>query len=761
MEKIHLMTMAVMTICALAGFALRAAPALTNLAQSEGVAYVLVDDAGETRPFKAADKRGRYLVDGRKRTGSLATRKAPNTAKALRIRFDLLTPVSIEKVVVTRKYPQKSHQRIDRIRIRTGHAPDALRVVKDMPNPDPVFETVKRMDLEVPVDCRGRYLQVDLMQEAHPGHARIAIMEVQLLGPRADHDRILVALARKEGSKTTAVPRKKGPLWLERQLPVNVFQEDKPVVFQAHWSAPEAGSLKATWQVRDFCGNTVVKKEHRQELAAPGPVTFPVSLDSLNRGYYELDIEAGLAGASGDNAHTRVSFGVWPLRRSTARHALSEERRFGIKMWTRNWFQAYEAMGACSQMGLNWTRELFTRPLDVLEALGVNTVVKVEKYPKALYDEERYGPIRKLPRRRRRKGWAKSTVPQKQGYQAWLRERIKRVPQSQNVFEIWNEPWNKGWSGQEFAEVCRMAVAVIRELRPDAVIGPNLGAKWGWDNAFADAGGLEGMDMVALHPYTQFYPEMKFEGGMRQFVRERRRLYEEKTGRRIDIYTTEFGWSTPPGKTEKGKFEHMTEALQARWTVRVALAFYAEDVKTLIPHVLGQAEKNPADHEDFFGFFRASHQPKPVLPAYANCARMIDGSRYVGDLDYGRKTGAMVFERDGVYTVALWTAEESPENLASVSRDIVVDVDVPQVRKVDLMGDEKRVAAPGGKLPITISSDVTYLVGVSPDIERRVTTGFNPEKWPCPTEFKNGKPGRGRMHYPPRASPEDRRWKVE
>ncbi len=78
----------------------------------------------------------------------------------------------------------------------------------------------------------------------------------------------------------------------------------------------------------------------------------------------------------------------------------------------------------------------------------------------------------------------------------------------------------------------------------------------------------------------------------------------------------------------------------------------------MIPHWLADREQDITERENWFGMFRLSGQPKPVLIAHAVCARMIDGSRFVGDLWLGPGVGALLFEREGVHTLALWTAEQ-------------------------------------------------------------------------------------------------------
>src|SRR5690606_10105939 len=154
-------------------------------------------------------------------------------------------------------------------------------------------------------------------------------------------------------------------------------------------------------------------------------------------------------------------------------------------------------------------------------------------------------------------------------------------------------------------------------------------------------------------------------------------------------------------------------ALQAQRTTRQSLMMYAEDARVLIPHWMADREYDVTERENWFGFYRLSGQPKPVLIAHATAARMIDGSRFVGDLWYGPGVGAMLFERDGQHTLALWTAEED--------KSIEIDTAAPEVTVVNLMGGSEKRSAPGNKLSLDLSGSVIYVTGVGAELAEQAT----------------------------------------
>jgi hypothetical protein len=282
-----------------------------------------------------------------------------------------------------------------------------------------------------------------------------------------------------------------------------------------------------------------------------------------------------------------------------------------------------------------------------------------------------------------------------------------------------NEVWDQ-MTGKEFAEWCQMTVEVIKQVHPNAKVGADpSSSRMAFARPFFEAGGMKGMDIIYTHPYCFTpLPEWRVRPWMRNL---RDMVADANGGKPLDIYVTEYGWPTAAKDTRKNS---VSETIQAQRTVRQSIMMYAEDVKTLIPHWMADREQDITDRENWFGFFRLSGQPKPVVIAHANCARMIDGSQFVGDLWNGPGLASMLFEKDGKFTLALWTAEEP--------KQATVDAGVDEVTLVDIMGRESAVKTPGGKLTRTFDANVVYLVGVSPSLAAHVTppsADLNSDLW--------------------------------
>jgi len=542
-------------------------------------------------------------------------------------------------------------------------------------------------------------------------------------------------------AKVSAEPK----ITLQRNKACNLFPAGSPVVFDAVVTGLPTGTGEAIATTTDFFGQT--KSIVIPVSSNAGEATnLKIDLGTPEPGYYDLKVSLTLHDAAGKevkaDATTYVnriknpgnvkvvgtdpfSFGVVHLVDRTAADALQSGSRFGLKMfsigspgvWWRKdiTYNVPTFVDATAKLGLQWTRYQFNQgtsaepgvmaTIDLVTKYPMNVVLKIEGFPEACYDVDRYGTVDAWKAKHKNKSWARCSVPKKEPYQAWLKGEIAKIPVEQNIFEIGNEVWDE-MSAEEFAEWAQMVREVVKEVRPNAKIGADPGGRGAFASTFLEHDGMKGMDIIYCHPYC-FTPLP--EHRVRPLLRNLRDMVRERTGKSLDIYVTEYGWPTAPEDSRK---HSVSEALQAERTARQSIMMYAEDVKALIPHWLADREYDITDRENWFGFFRLSGQPKPVLIAHANCARMIDGSRFVGDLWLGPGIGAMLFERGGTHTLALWTLE--------TPKDVAIDVAVPEVTVVDLMGGEKKIKTADGKLTCKLDGSVIYLVGVNPSLAARV-----------------------------------------
>ncbi len=509
---------------------------------------------------------------------------------------------------------------------------------------------------------------------------------------------------------------------ITRHQPCNLFSTQEPVSLTLQLAKFPPGKVDVVATVTDSEGEKVWAKTLAVEVLPNGTAPLILDMGVLGRGYYELAVSVKSAGSE---ATGKASFGVIEFVQRTAAEVRDQGYRFGLKWWG-GVAHKRECEEAMVKLGLQWTRLIQNQTGDLTTAqmlteFPMNAVIKVERFPKELYDEARYGPLPEWEAKYGKGAWTLKTLPKKEPYQQLLQQQLAALPKDQQVFEIWNEPWDK-MSPEDFATISQWIVEVILKDRPNAIIGPNLlgnTSAYEYDARVIKAGGMKGMKMVALHPYAGSED--------RQWMRNYRAWLKEQLGQDIAIYVTEYGsHSTPAGPSKRSEQE------QAERVVRQSLSLYAEDVKAFMPHWLGQSEQNPTYIEDWFGFIRKNEEPKPVLLAYANCARLVDGSRYVGDMWYGPSVGAMLFEKNKVYTLALWTLSADPA--VPPAKQVEVEPGVAELALVGMIGKETKTTVSQGKLKVNLTDAPVYLVGVSPDLEKQATTELRPDRWPKPAK---------------------------
>ncbi len=511
------------------------------------------------------------------------------------------------------------------------------------------------------------------------------------------------------GETARAVRNVKAELSLGRHRPCNIFQPGEDVVFPLSGKGLPEGTGKIEYSLRDGFGRAA-GKARSMDVGVDGEGLHPglLNLERLPRGYYELDVRLEVSGADGvrATASAKASFGVADrLQRDLARFR-AEDRRFGLKWWGGVADKA-ETVEMMAYLGLQWTRAIVGETPPLIEKTPMSVVVKVERFPKELFDTEKYGPLADWEAKYGRGAWTLKTLPREKEYKEWLAKELAKLPPEQNVFEIWNEPWDK-MSPEDISTISRWIAEVIRRDRPGAVLGPNLAgvmSEYGFDAKVVAAGGMDGMDMVCLHPYGS--------SENRDWLRRYREWISKKTGRDIAIYITEYGsHSCPQGPARR------TELEQAAAVARQSLALYAEDCKALAPHWVGQSERNPTYHEDWSGYNRRNQEPKPVLLALATCARLVDGTKFVGDLWFGPGVEAILFRAKDSTTLALYTKGDKKT------------VRVPAGRVVDLFGTPVEAQAKDGELELEVGGEPLYVTGLPADLHGSME--LRDDRWPAP-----------------------------
>ena len=94
--------------------------------------------------------------------------------------------------------------------------------------------------------------------------------------------------------------------------------------------------------------------------------------------------------------------------------------------------------------------------------------------------------------------------------------------------------------------------------------------------------------------------------------------------------------------------------------------------------------------------------PFPTFVTYATMSQLIEGAVYAGQPELGEGTYGYLFARGQDFVLAL--------NTLSGTREVVIDVGVPAVTIVDLIGRAREVPTIGGQLRLALSPQIQYIL---------------------------------------------------
>jgi hypothetical protein len=127
-------------------------------------------------------------------------------------------------------------------------------------------------------------------------------------------------------------------------------------------------------------------------------------------------------------------------------------------------------------------------------------------------------------------------------------EHPELTPRPIRAWQLWNEPNLRGyWSQQPFAEgyvaLLKAARAALKAADPGAkAILAGLPNGWAALRQIYRAGGRQGFDAAAIHPYTA-RPD-----SVPRFLREARRVMQRFGDRRKPLWVTELSWPAAKGR---------------------------------------------------------------------------------------------------------------------------------------------------------------------------------------------------------------------
>ncbi len=363
-----------------------------------------------------------------------------------------------------------------------------------------------------------------------------------------------------------------------------------------------------------------------------------------------------------------------------------------------------------SMAGINWTRdEMYWSELEKTKGMfnfppqfdayvaenvrqGLDPLIILD-YHNHLYDLNESGSPRAPHTEEGLRGWAR-----------YVAEMVTRYRDQVKYWEVWNEPngqqfWGDEPSAREYAAVLKTAYTTIKRLDPHAVVigGAIAGTDLNYLRELFDAGGLNYMDVLSIHPYRVGGPD---ETDLLRDLQFHQELMHEY-GYEKPIWLTEIGWATDTGPYG------VSEAQQARYLVRTyLLALSTGYVQEVNWYDFQDDGPDPANHEHRFGIVRLDLSPKPAYTAYANLVGQIGESHYVGNLSLPEGVRCEVFARRGKPVLALWSTS---------TRQVSLRTSASRLELYDIDGNKREVSVSGGRAYLTVGPDPVYVHGLGAD----------------------------------------------
>lgn len=312
----------------------------------------------------------------------------------------------------------------------------------------------------------------------------------------------------------------------------------------------------------------------------------------------------------------------------------------------------------------------------------------------------------------------------------YVRTVCSRYRDEVYAWEIWNEEnitafWMPAPDPAAYVELVKDTTPQIRAADPEAtvVMGGVAGLDYDYQHTCLDLGIADHVDAMAYHPYS-WTLRHGVPGPLEQLtadiVAQERALIAAHTGRPLEIWLTELGWTTYSG--ESGFLPPPVDPqTQADYLLRSFINYAATEVDRVMVHCLWDERQDPADPECNYGLISNDLTRKKSYYYLSTFQSVIGRAVYAAP-------GAATFTcsrpdtlrahsftlDDGSLAVAAWKSDDQADTLALS----LTSASFMLPRKVDLRtGTESSV--PGAAFDSEGKPRVTGLaVGKTPVILR-------------------------------------------
>lgn len=449
-----------------------------------------------------------------------------------------------------------------------------------------------------------------------------------------------------------------------------------------------------SWAVRDEEG---VQSSAGEVLFEGANASIPVPTE--DHGFFVLDITAHVGGKVIERS---TPFGVVPVIDAAQRGTAS---KFGIHLHDLNTSEKNSTMiDQLAAMGFGYVRAdtvwstaepkpgeyaftgMFAENMDSLERNGMHAL-QVPVYSNKHYDG----------------GKTPSSPEGLAAYGNYVAAILAQHPATGVDVEVYNEFdhfYNTGACGPTPACYIAMLQAVDAAAPEATLVGPSLsgmGFKWEWLEEFFALGGLQYLDAVTAHPYTQPLPA----GSMGDDIARLRAMMDASGGADKPIWLTEMGWSTMD--------DWVTDEEQAKYLVQSTAATLGNGAERFYWYEAADQRTDPTGGEVSMGMFESDNAvfgrgnaPKRAAVAQVVLTDLIGASEKGTVEDIDPAIESYVFgDGDGAIRV-IWAPESDTEVTIESKKPVSI---------TDIYGAVTELTPKKGVVSIPLTDEPVYLSG--------------------------------------------------
>ena len=384
-----------------------------------------------------------------------------------------------------------------------------------------------------------------------------------------------------------------------------------------------------------------------------------IDLTDLPLGFYKLNLNAALESGPQDRATT---FGVIePYEGDASASAFGTHLHFhGGEERIDNLIGTLAGIGIGhvradvgwwateSEPGVYNYEDVTVNAMEEYAKVGIDAL-QLPVYSNPLYDN----------------GLTPSTPEGLKAYANFASDLLNEFPNVGKDVEVYNEfdhTFNNGVCGPTpecYMDMLKVTSEHMKSIDPETtVVGPGnagMGFKLDWLQKFVDLGGLNYVDAVSAHPYTQPAAPEALAADLDTI---QQMILDANNGVAKPIWLTEMGWAT--------REDWVSDQSQADYLVRVMALSFGHGVERFYSYEAADSSLVADNIESNFGLFEASTSfvpsafaPKLAAVGQSQIAQQLQGKTFTTQENAGENVSSYVFGDKDVSTRVIWTTAES------------------------------------------------------------------------------------------------------